>query len=129
SQATPQALVLDTLCLLLDILAPRLRPVSTQLYSAREKQQLSSLVGTMLAYSLTYRQERMPDGQYLYRLEPNVEEVCRFPDLPARKPLTYQAKQLIAREIEVEKMRRAEAFAWAGHSSQDPRPHLPQGMY
>ncbi|XP_047390009.1 chromosome transmission fidelity protein 18 homolog [Sciurus carolinensis] len=118
SQATPQTLVLDTLCLLLDILAPRLRPVSTQLYSAREKQQLSSLVGTMLAYSLTYRQERMPDGQYLYRLEPNMEEVCRFPDLPARKPLTYQAKQLIAREIEVEKMRRAEAFARAGHSPQ-----------
>uniref|UniRef100_A0A8C6RRV9 CTF18, chromosome transmission fidelity factor 18 n=1 Tax=Nannospalax galili TaxID=1026970 RepID=A0A8C6RRV9_NANGA len=121
SQATPQTLVLDTLCLLLDVLAPKLRPVSTQLYSAREKQQLSSLVGTMLAYSLTYLQERMPDGQYLYRLEPNVEKVCRFPELPARKPLTYQAKQLIAREIEVEKMRRAEALAWAGDH------WLPQG--
>lgn len=44
--------------------------VSTQLYSTREKQQLASLVGTMLAYSLTYRQERTPDGQYVYRLEP-----------------------------------------------------------
>lgn len=42
-----------------------------------------------------------------------MEEVCRFPELPARKPLTYQAKQLIAREIEMEKMRRAEALAWA----------------
>lgn len=41
----------------------------------------------------------------------NVEEVCRFPELPARKPLTYQAKQLIAHEIEVEKMRRVEALA------------------
>lgn len=28
SRATPQALILDTLCLLLDILAPKLRPVS-----------------------------------------------------------------------------------------------------
>lgn len=70
SRAAPQALILDTLCLLLDILAPKLRPVSTQLYSAREKQQLASLVGTMLAYSLTYRQDRTPDGQYVYRLEP-----------------------------------------------------------
>uniref|UniRef100_A0A8C6CMP5 Chromosome transmission fidelity protein 18 homolog n=1 Tax=Moschus moschiferus TaxID=68415 RepID=A0A8C6CMP5_MOSMO len=113
SRAAPQALILDTLCLLLDILAPKLRPVSTQLYSAREKQQLASLVGTMLAYSLTYRQDRTPDGQYVYRLEPNVEEVCRFPELPARKPLTYQAKQLIAREVEVEKMRRVEASARA----------------
>uniref|UniRef100_A0A2K5V8I5 Chromosome transmission fidelity protein 18 homolog n=1 Tax=Macaca fascicularis TaxID=9541 RepID=A0A2K5V8I5_MACFA len=113
-----QALLLGALCLLLDILAPKLRPVSTQLYSTREKQQLASLVGTMLAYSLTYRQERTPDGQYIYRLEPNVEELCRFPELPARKPLTYQAKQLIAREIEVEKMRRAEALARAENSPQ-----------
>uniref|UniRef100_A0A2K5ET71 Chromosome transmission fidelity protein 18 homolog n=1 Tax=Aotus nancymaae TaxID=37293 RepID=A0A2K5ET71_AOTNA len=118
SRVTPQALLLDALCLLLDILAPKLRPVSTQLYSVREKQQLAGLVGTMLAYSLTYRQERTPDGQYIYRLEPNVEELCRFPELPARKPLTYQAKQLIAREIEVEKMRRAEASARAGNSTQ-----------
>uniref|UniRef100_A0A8C0K4R8 Chromosome transmission fidelity protein 18 homolog n=1 Tax=Canis lupus dingo TaxID=286419 RepID=A0A8C0K4R8_CANLU len=118
SRATPQALILDALCLILDILAPKLRPVSTQLYSTREKQQLASLVGTMLAYSLTYRQERRPDGQYIYRLEPNVEEVCRFPELPARKPLTYQAKQLIAHEIEMEKMRRAEALARVGDGPQ-----------
>lgn len=114
SRTSALALVLDTLCLLLDILVPKLRPVSTQLYSTREKLQLASLVGTMIAYSLTYRQERMPDGQYVYRLEPNVEEVCRFPELPARKPLTYQAKQLIAHEIEVEKMRRVEALARGG---------------
>ncbi|ELW67773.1 Chromosome transmission fidelity protein 18 like protein [Tupaia chinensis] len=114
SRVAPQALVLDTLCLLLDILTPRLRPVSTQLYSAREKQQLAGLVGTMLAYNLTYRQERTPDGQYVYALDPNVEEVCRFPELPAHKPLTYQAKQLIAHEVEVEKMRRADARAGAG---------------
>lgn len=52
------------------LLVPACPQVSTQLYSAREKLQLSSLVGTMLAYSLTYRQERTPDGQYVYRLEP-----------------------------------------------------------
>ncbi|XP_023472449.1 chromosome transmission fidelity protein 18 homolog [Equus caballus] len=122
SQTAPQALVLDALCLLLDILSPKLRPVSTQLYSAREKQQLASLVGTMLAYSLTYRQERTPDGQYVYRLEPNVEEVCRFPELPVRKPLTYQAKQLVAQEILVEKMRRVEVVAQAGDNPQDKGP-------
>ncbi|XP_014398449.1 PREDICTED: chromosome transmission fidelity protein 18 homolog [Myotis brandtii] len=131
NQTAPQALVLDTLCLLLDILVPKLRPVSTQLYSTREKLQLSSLVGTMLAYSLTYRQERTPDGQYVYRLEPCLEEVCRFPELPARKPLTYQAKQLIAREIEMEKMRRAEALARNGDSPQvdgsPPKAKGPQG--
>lgn len=54
----------------------------------------------------------------LTHLGRNVEEVCRFPELPARKPLTYQAKQLIAREIEMEKMRRAEALAWTGGGPQ-----------
>nr|XP_036861570.1 chromosome transmission fidelity protein 18 homolog isoform X2 [Manis javanica] len=129
SRATPQALVLDTLCLLLDILTPKLRPVSTQLFSAREKQQLASLVGTMLAYSLTYRQERMPDGLYVYRLEPNVEELCRFPELPTRKPLTYQAQQLIAHEIEMEKMRRAEARAMGSPQQVDEGPLGNEGLH
>lgn len=53
-----------------------------------------------------------------------MEELCRFPELPARKPLTYQAKQLIAREIEVEKMRRAEALAQAENSPQVSPPRL-----
>ncbi|XP_072415468.1 chromosome transmission fidelity protein 18 homolog isoform X1 [Chiloscyllium punctatum] len=110
SRITLQALVSEILCLLLDILSPKMRPVNTQLYSAREKQQLTDLIGTMLAYNLTYHQERTPDGQYVYLLDPNIEDVCRFPELPARRPMTYQAKQLIAREIELEKMRRVEAL-------------------
>lgn len=60
----------------------------------------------------------------LTHLVRNVEEVCRFPELPARKPLTYQAKQLIAREIEMEKMRRAEALALARGG---PQVSLPLG--
>ncbi|XP_053550964.1 chromosome transmission fidelity protein 18 homolog [Bombina bombina] len=108
-----QSLVLDALCLLLDVISPKLRPVNTQLFSLKEKQQLAELINTMLAYNLTYHQERTPDGQYVYKLDPNVEDVCRFPDLPVRKQLTYQAKQLISREIELEKMRRSEAFQQA----------------
>lgn len=49
---------------------PTCPQVSTQLYSTREKLQLANLVATMIAYSLTYRQERTPDGQYVYSLEP-----------------------------------------------------------
>ncbi|XP_015279552.1 PREDICTED: chromosome transmission fidelity protein 18 homolog [Gekko japonicus] len=119
SRLGPQSLVLEALCLLLDILSPKLRPVNTQLYSQKEKQQLSELIGTMLAYNLTYLQERTPDGQYVYKLDPNVEEICRFPDLPVRRPLTYQTKQLIAREIELEKMRRTEAALKARNSNQE----------
>ncbi|NP_001084621.1 chromosome transmission fidelity protein 18 homolog [Xenopus laevis] len=115
----PQSLVLDALCLLLDVLSPKLRPVNTQLFSTKEKQQLAELINTMLAYNLTYHQERTMEGQYVYKLDPNVEDVCRFPDLPVRKPLTYQTKQLIAREIELERMRRTEAFQQARNAGRD----------
>ncbi|KAM6121652.1 chromosome transmission fidelity protein 18 homolog [Phoenicopterus ruber ruber] len=120
SRAGQQSLVLEVLCLLLDIIAPKLRPVNTQLYSLKEKQQLADLISTMLAYNLTYHQERLPEGQYVYKLDPNVEDICRFPDLPARRQLTYQAKQLIAREIELEKMRRTEALLQARNLGEEP---------
>jgi len=44
--------------------------VNPQLYSSREKQQLCELVDTMLSYNLSYRQDRTPEGQYTYLLEP-----------------------------------------------------------
>ncbi|XP_053709042.1 chromosome transmission fidelity protein 18 homolog [Synchiropus splendidus] len=101
-------LTLDVLTLLLDIICPKLRPVNPQLFSSREKEQMRELIDTMLAYNLSYRQDRTPEGQYTYVLEPRVEEVVRFPGLPPRRQLTYQAKQTISREMEQEKMRRAE---------------------
>ncbi|BFZ03156.1 hypothetical protein BsWGS_06195 [Bradybaena similaris] len=104
----PQSLVLDLLPPLLDILQPTLRPVNTQLYSSREKEELSSVVRIMIAYNMTYHQEKTPDGQYVYSLDPNVEEIVKLPGMKQRKQLTYAAKQMIAREIELEKMRRSE---------------------
>ncbi|XP_061129460.1 chromosome transmission fidelity protein 18 homolog isoform X3 [Syngnathus typhle] len=101
-------LTLDILTLLLDIICPKLRPVNPQLFSCREKEQMSELIDTMLAYNLSYRQDRTPEGQYTYILEPRVEDVVRFSGLPPRRQLTYQAKQTISREMEQEKMRRAE---------------------
>ncbi|KAM9313795.1 chromosome transmission fidelity protein 18 homolog isoform 2-T2 [Pholidichthys leucotaenia] len=102
------SLTLDILTLLLDIICPKLRPVNPQLFSSREKEQMRELIDSMLAYNLSYRQDRTPEGQYTYLLEPRVEEVVRFPGLPPRRQLTYQAKQTISREMEQEKMRRAE---------------------
>lgn len=102
------SLTLDVLTLLLDIICPKLRPVNPQLFSSREKEQMRELIDTMLAYNLSYRQDRTPEGQYTYMLEPRIEDVARFPGLPPRRQLTYQAKQTISREMEQEKMRRAE---------------------
>ncbi|KAG7237097.1 hypothetical protein INR49_032847 [Caranx melampygus] len=102
------SLTLDVLTLLLDIICPKLRPVNPQLFSTREKEQMRELIDTMLAYNLSYRQDRTPEGQYTYMLEPRIEEVVRFPGLPPHRQLTYQAKQTISREMEQERMRRAE---------------------
>ncbi|KAG2455611.1 chromosome transmission fidelity protein 18 homolog isoform X2 [Polypterus senegalus] len=124
SHLAPQSLVLEALSLVLEIMSPKMRPVNPQLYSTREKQQLSDLINAMLTYNLTYHQERTADGQYVYLLDPNVEELCRFPNLPPRRQMTYQAKQMIAREIEVEKMRKMEALIQARNSKRNQDENL-----
>ena len=44
--------------------------VNTQLYSAREKEGLALLIKIMIAYNMTYHQERSIEGQYSYVLDP-----------------------------------------------------------
>ena len=46
--------------------------MNTQLYSSREKEGLAHLVQIMINYNMTYRQERSPEGQYSYVLDPLV---------------------------------------------------------
>uniref|UniRef100_A0A8C1RSP0 Chromosome transmission fidelity protein 18 homolog n=1 Tax=Cyprinus carpio TaxID=7962 RepID=A0A8C1RSP0_CYPCA len=70
SRISMSCLCLDILSLLLELISPKLRPVNPQLYSTREKQQLYDLIDTMINYNLTYRQDRTPEGQYTYVLEP-----------------------------------------------------------
>lgn len=48
---------------------------------------------------------------YVSILEPNIEEVVIFDKIASdRKPISYSNKQLTAREIEMEKMRRFESY-------------------
>lgn len=46
--------------------------VNTQLYSVKEKEDLAQLIRTMIAYNMTYNQEKTPEGQYTYVLDPYV---------------------------------------------------------
>jgi len=104
-----QTAALDVIPQLLKISTPNFRPVSKQLYNSIEKKQLESLVQTMFSYNLTYRREKNEDGTYLYVLEPNIEELCSIQNKESKsKPLSYTTKQLIAKELEIEKMRRNE---------------------
>ncbi|XP_050392503.1 chromosome transmission fidelity protein 18 homolog [Patella vulgata] len=103
------AMVMDVIPPLMDIIQPTLRPVNTQLYSAREKEEMANLIRIMIAYNMTYHQEKQEDGQYNYSIEPKVDEIIKFPGMKQHRQMTYAAKQLIAREIDLEKMRRYEA--------------------
>ncbi|XP_054723960.1 chromosome transmission fidelity protein 18 homolog, partial [Uloborus diversus] len=102
----PSLLILDIFPFLLEIIKPSLRPVSTQLYSQREMKELQRVIQLMLAFNLNYRQERLQDGTYNYVLEPNVEELIKFGETKSKRVLTYAAKQMIAREVEMEQMRK-----------------------
>ena len=44
--------------------------VNTQLYNTKERQQLVTLIDNMISYNLTYHQERLPDGQFVFNLDP-----------------------------------------------------------
>uniref|UniRef100_A0A8C4QKU7 CTF18, chromosome transmission fidelity factor 18 homolog (S. cerevisiae) n=1 Tax=Eptatretus burgeri TaxID=7764 RepID=A0A8C4QKU7_EPTBU len=117
-------LLLDSMSLMLDILSPRLRPVNTQLYSTQEKRQLQQLVHTMVSYNLSYQQERTPDGNYLYVLEPNLDDAARFPGVPHPPSMPYAARQLVSREVQLEKMRRTEAALHARNPQEQSKPNL-----
>jgi len=102
-------LVRDLLPFLMTLVQPVLRPINTQLYSVKEKADLKNLVNIHIAYNINYQQERNLEGQYDYRMDPDVETVVSFPGVARPVQLSYAAKQLISHEIELEKMRRMDA--------------------
>jgi len=108
--STNTALVRELLPAILSVVQPTLRPVNTQLFSAKEKAELANVVSVHIAYNLTYQQERDAEtGQYVYKMDPDVESVVTFPGTKRMVSLSYGIKQMIAHEIELEKMRRIDA--------------------
>ncbi|KAH7046343.1 hypothetical protein BKA57DRAFT_466280 [Linnemannia elongata] len=95
----------------LRILSPFLRPVNKQLIKPDEREVLKRLVDIMINFQLTFVQEKTEDGQFLYRLEPSIEKLGDFSTIGLKNVLTnrYAVRQLIAQEIEMELVRRAEA--------------------
>ncbi|XP_018570059.1 chromosome transmission fidelity protein 18 homolog [Anoplophora glabripennis] len=104
------SLILDILPLLAKIIMPPLRPVNLHLYTKQERESMLNVVHVMIDYNLNYIQERTLDGTYSYNLEPNILDVVSFDnsERSKRRTLSYSNMQLIAREIELEKMRRFE---------------------
>ncbi|KAK9695050.1 ATPase family associated with various cellular activities (AAA) [Popillia japonica] len=101
----PICLKMDIVPYLNQIIVPNLRPVNLHLYTPQEKEQLHQVVNTMIDYNLNYVQERTAEGSYVYNLDPDLEEISNFPGFKSKRNVTYANRQLIAREIELEKMR------------------------
>ena len=92
----------------MQICQPALRPVNTQLFTATEKELLQNVIAILLSFSMNFVQEKSAEGQYVYKFDPNIEEVAYFPDMQ-HPQLPYAIKQLIAHEVDKEKMRRGHA--------------------
>ena len=99
-------LVREVLPAILSVIQPALRPVNTQLFSAKEKAELANVVAVHIAYNLTYKQERdLETGQYNYKMDPDVESIVCYAGAKRLVNLSYGTKQLIAREINEERIR------------------------
>lgn len=100
------SVLLDTVSFLRHILSPSLRFVSLQLLTNKERLDLRHTVNVMVDLGLHYTQLRVADGTYQYQLEPDINILCHF-DVPTNyTPLPYFNMQLIAREVDVEAMKR-----------------------
>ncbi|KAF9970340.1 hypothetical protein BGZ73_006953 [Actinomortierella ambigua] len=102
----------ELLAPLLRILSPNMRPVNKQLIKADERAVLKRLVEVMIQFRLTFVQEKLEDGQFVYRLEPALEKLGNFAGIGLKNVMNgrYATRQLIAQEIEVELVRRQEAL-------------------
>lgn len=64
-------------------------------------------INSLIPFPVNFVQERSVEGQYFYKLDPNIEAVCYFKDIQHQQ-LPYAIKQLIAHEVDKERMRRSE---------------------
>ncbi|XP_067626216.1 chromosome transmission fidelity protein 18 homolog [Eurosta solidaginis] len=98
--------LVDTVPLLKQILSPQFRSVAVQLLSQRERDDLFHTVAVMADLGLTYTQVKSVEGSYVFQMEPDLDALCQFPGYPGIT-LTYFSRQLVAREVELERIRRS----------------------
>ncbi|KAH8281906.1 hypothetical protein KR054_004031 [Drosophila jambulina] len=101
-----RVLLLDTVPLLKRILSPQLRSVAVQLLSPKEQQDLRHTIEVMVDLGLTFVQVKNMEGHYVFQTEPDLDALGAFPGYPGLT-LPYFSRQLIAREVDLERIRRA----------------------
>lgn len=99
-------ILVDTVPLLKRILSPQFRSMAVQLLSQRERNDLYHTVTVMVDLGLTYTQVKAAEGSYVYQMEPDLDALAQFPGYPGIG-LNYFGRQLVAREVELERIRRS----------------------
>ncbi|KAH8412408.1 hypothetical protein KR009_001817 [Drosophila setifemur] len=99
-------LLLDTVPMLKRILSPQLRSVAVQLLSVKEQNDLRHTIEVMVDLGLTFVQVKSLEGHYVFQTEPDLDALSAFPGFPGLT-LPYFSRQLIAREVDLERIRRA----------------------
>ncbi|CEP12140.1 hypothetical protein [Parasitella parasitica] len=110
--------------LLLHIISPDLKPVNQQLIKSTEKAKLDRVVRIMIEHGLSYVQEKNEDGQFVFKLEPPVEQLLNF-NLSSPKsilPRQYAVRQMISHEIGTEILRRREEASQLRNKGNQKKP-------
>lgn len=73
---------------------------------SREQADLKHCVEIMVDLGITYTQVKSADGPYIYRMEPDLDNIMQFPNYPGVS-LSYFGRQLVSREVEIERIHRS----------------------
>ncbi|ETI54487.1 hypothetical protein F443_02694 [Phytophthora nicotianae P1569] len=105
-------LVVDVIPWLVASLSPNIRRINLSLQTKEEKLMIQRLIQLMASLGLSFRHKYRPDGSEDYALEPALNELVEFRSSEGgaayQSMLPMAVRKMIAREVELEQMRRNE---------------------
>lgn len=106
-------LIVDVVPWLLATLSPNIRRINPSLQTKEEKLMIQRLIQLMASLGLSFRHKYQPDGSEDYALEPALNELVTFRGNEGgaayQSMLPMTVRKMIAREVELEQMRRNES--------------------
>ncbi|XP_024521567.1 chromosome transmission fidelity protein 18 homolog [Selaginella moellendorffii] len=110
------SLIQDVLSPLLSILAPKLRPVASNLLSQQEREDLKQLVDTMISYGLRYKKSKADNltvqkfSGEAFLLDPPLHTFITFKEYAhSHGELSSTIQQMLSHEVEIEAIKRETA--------------------
>ena len=90
----------DTVPALLHAMVAQLRPVSVQIMTPEEQQEVARLVGLCLGYGVSYSLAEGVEGEAPppVPLTPALDELCSYPGVAGRRAVPLAVRQTVAHE-------------------------------